>query len=304
MRVAGASRDLEADPGRGSEPTFGFSERIYAGLLRAYPPQFRTRYKDEMIVLFSDQLRDARAADGAGGIAIAWIRTVLDLVSSALEEHLRKDRTMAQSLATFEPTRAMRLLGLVGLVGGLLLLWAFISFNPFETRAANMIRLITFALGGAAIAVAFYGRQAMVARSLALVTSGAVVFCGIWYATWIVLALWVESPFSGTFGALNFWSNGALWLSAAVYGAAMLRIGAAWRGMPRWLAIATRLGAIALLGSMVAWAGDDRLGLVDSGQYGQLWSALALTGVFLNGAGWVILGAVLALGNRGSSRSS
>lgn len=198
----------------------------------------------------------------------------------------------------------MRLLGLVGLAGGILLLWAFISFEPFETRAANMARLITFALGGAAVAIAFYRRQARVARSLAFVTAGAVVVSGVAYATWVVLALWVESPFSGTFGALNFWSNVALWLTAAVYGAAMLQIGSAWQGMPRWLGVATRLGAIALLGSSFAWTGDDRLGLVDSEQYGQMWSKIALTGVFLSGAGWAILGAVLALGNRSARRSA
>jgi hypothetical protein len=114
---------------------------------------------------------------------------------------------------------------------------------------------------------------------------------------------WTQSPFSGPFGAFTFWSSAALWLTAAVYGAAMLKIGAAWQGMPRWLAVATRLGAVALLGSSVAWLGDDRLGLVGSEPYGELWSAIALIGVFLNGAGWVILGAVLALGNRGARRS-
>ena len=169
---------------------------------------------------------------------------------------------MAQSLATFEPTRTMRLLGLRRPGRWDPPALGVLTFNPFETQAANMIRLITFALGGAAVAIAFHGRQARVARSLALVTTGAVVFSAVAYVTCLVLALWVESPFSGTFGAINFWSNGALWLSAAVYGAAMLRIGAAWQGMPRWRGVATRLGAIALLGSSVAWTGDDRLGLV------------------------------------------
>ena len=304
MGVASAPERFGIDPDFDSEPWVGHSERVYAGLLRAYPPQFRARYEDEMVVLFGDMLRDARAADGAGGIVIIWIRTVLDLTSSALGEHLRKDRTMAQSLATFEPTRTMRLLGLVGLVGGILLLWAFISFNPFETRTANTIRLIVFALGGAAVAVAFYRRQALVARSRALASSGAVVFSGALYATLAVLAQWVQSPFSGTFGALNFWSSWALWVTAAVYGAAMLKIGAAWQGMPRWLGVATRLGAITLLGSSFAWVGDDRLGLVDSEQYGHMWSSIAMAGVFLNGTGWVILGAVLALGNRGAHHSS
>ena len=304
MGVAGAPGRLEADPDIGAGPGPGRSERLYLGLLRVYPPRFRAHYEDEMVILFIDQLRDARTASGRSGVTGTWVRALLDLGSSALAEHLRKERTVAQSLATFEPTRAMRLLGFVGLVGGILLLWAFISWNPFETRPVNMIRLITFSLGGAAVAVAFYRRQALVARSLTLVATGAVVFSGVWAASWIVLALWVQSPFSGTFGTLGFWSGGAFWLSAAVYGAAMLKIGAAWHGMPRWLGVATRVGAIALLGSVFAWTGDDRLGLVDSAPYGQMWLTIALTGVFLTGTGWVLLGAVLVLGNRGVHRTT
>ena len=302
MSGAGARGRVETDQCHGPVPGNGRSERLYAGLMRAYPTRFRARYEDELLVLFRDQLRDARTADRAGSIAILWIQTMRDLVSSALGEHLRKDRTMAQSLTTFEPTRTMRLLGLVGLVGGILLLWAFISFEPFVTLEANTIRLLTFSLGGAAVATAFYGRQARVAPSVALVTSGAVVVGGVVYAILIVVAQWVDSPFSGTFGTIHFWSNAALWISPAVYGAAMLRIGAAWQGMARWLGVATRLGAIALLGSVFAWTGDDRLGLVDSEDFGELWSRIALTGVILNGIGWVILGAVLTFGKASARR--
>ncbi len=209
---------------------------------------------------------------------------------------------MAHSLATFEPTRAMRLLSLLGAVGGVLLLWAFISFDPFEALAANMVRLILFALGGAAIAIAFHGRQVQVAPRLATAAAGAVVVSGIVYATLVVLGLWVAAPFSGAFGTLGFWTSWSLWVSAAVYGATMLRIGAAWRGMSRPLAIAARIGAIALLGGGVAWLGDDRLGLVDSATYGQTVSAVAVAGVGLVGLGWVIVGAVLVVGARGAPR--
>ena len=304
MGVAQAPGRFGTDPGLidpGFEaPRLGRSERLYAGLLRAYPAPFRARYAEEMVLLFGDQLRDARAARGSGGITTTWFRTLVDLASSAVGEHLRKDRTMATSLATFAPTRSMRWLGLVGLVGGVLLLWAFISFNPFETRAANMVRLITFALGQAAIALAFYRRLSLASPRLALATTGLVVFGGVGYALWVFVALWVPSPFSGTFGALNFFGSGLLWLSAALFGFALLKTGAASKGMPSRLALAARLGAVALLGSSFAWIGDDRLGLVDSEPYGQLFGAIAMFGVFLNGLGWVTLGSVLVLGGRGS----
>jgi hypothetical protein len=297
--VARAPGRVGNDPGLSGAPHLGISERTYAGLLHAYPRAFRRRYEDEMVLLFGDQLRDARQARGAGGVTVTWFRTLLDLTSSAFGEHLRRDRTMAQSLATFEPTRSMRWLGLVGLAGGILLLWAFISFNPFETQAANTVRLVTFALGQAAIALAFYRRLALAAPRLAFVTTALVVFGGVGYALWVVLALWVPSPFSGSFGALNFFGNGLLWLSAALFGAVLLRTGVVSKGMTRRLGLAARFGAIALIGSSFGWIGDDRLGLVDSEPYGQLIGAIAMFGVFLNGCGWVTLGSVLVLGSRG-----
>lgn len=304
MGVVDAPGRVAVDPDTGSAHWPGWGERIYARFLRAYPRAFRARYADEMAILFGDQLREARRTNRRGAMASIWIRTGLDIGSSALGEHLRRDRDMAHSPATFEPTRTMRLLDLLGLLGGVLLLWAFISFNPFEARAANMVRLILFALGGAAIAIAFHGRQAPVAHRLATAAAGAVVVSGVAYATLTVLGLWVAAPFSGAFGTVQFWTNWSLWISAAVYGATMLRIGAAWRGMSRSRALAARIGAIALLGGGVARLGDDRLGLVDSATYGQTVSAVAIAGVALVGLGWVILGAVRAVGARGATRQA
>jgi hypothetical protein len=255
-----------------------------------------------MVQLFSDQLRDARAGRAKNGVARTWMSSLTDLATTAVGEHLRKDRSMAQSLATFEPTRTMRLLGLLGLAGGTLLLWAFVSLNPFADEGANLTRLLVFSLGGAGIALAFYGRQASVSPLLALAATAYVVIAGIWFAAWLVLERQVSSPFSGTFGLVHFLASVALWTSAAVYGAAVLRIGVAWRGMPRWAAVATRVGSASLLGSAVAWIGDDRLGLVNAGETGPLWSSIATAGVVLNGLGWVLLGLVLVFGGERTSR--
>ena len=60
---------------------------------------------------------------------------------------------MAQSLATFEPSRTMRLLGLAGLIGGVVYLWVFFSFSPFNQGNNNWIRLGAWWLGGAAVAI-------------------------------------------------------------------------------------------------------------------------------------------------------
>ena len=280
----------------------GPSERVYAGLMQLYPAAFRERYREEMVRLFADQLRDARAGRGSGGVVTTWLRTLADLASSSIGEHLRKDRTVAQSLATFEPTRGMRLLGLLGIAGAALLLWAFISFNPFQDPAVNRIRLVAFGLAGAAIVLAFHRRQAVAAPNLALLTTAGVVIAGIWYATTVILSESVDRPFLGSFGLMNMFANIALWVTPAVWAIGVLHTGAAWQGMSRNQAIATKLGVISLLGSIVAWFGDDRLGMVDS-LWGEMWQVVALIGVAMNGIGWLILGAVLLIGRRGPKQA-
>ena len=297
MSAAQAPGRIGAGGGLDSPDALGANERLYGGLLWLYPTEFRRRYADEMVRLFGDQLRDARSNRRPGGMATTWFRSIIDLVASAVGEHLRKDRTMAQSLATFEPTRSMRLLGLLGVIGAVLLLWAFISFNPFVDQRANSIRLIAFALGGAAIALAFYRRQALVAPTLALLTTAGVVIAGIWYVAIVLASPGVDHPFIGQFGLVSMFANIALWVTPAVWALGLLHTGAAWQGMSRNRALATKFGATILIGSIVGWFGDDRLGMVDS-LWGGLWQAVALTGVAMNGVGWLILGSVLVLPGR------
>jgi hypothetical protein len=299
MSAASAPGRVSSGDGLDSPDGQGGSVRLYAGLLWLYPGEFRRRYAEEMVRLFADQLRDARASDRSGGTRAIWIRSLIDLVANAIGEHLRKDRTMAQSLATFEPTRSMRLLGALGLVGAFLLLWAFISFNPFEDRIANSIRLIAFSLGGSAIALAFYRRHAAGAPLLALATTGAVVISGVWNAAIVILSFGVPNPFSGTYGLIGFFAAIALWGSAMVYGIAVLRMGVAWRGMTRGFAVAVKVGAASLaVGSPLGILGIDRMNLVQSEPFGPTIQSIALFGIGLNGLGWVLLGAVLALGGR------
>jgi hypothetical protein len=202
-----------------------------------------------------------------------------------------------QSLTTLEPTRNMRLLGLFGFVGAGLLLWAFVPLNPFADPALNGVRLVAFALAGTAISIAFYRRQAEAAPTLTRITTAAVVVAGVSYATWVILSARVDSPFIGTFGFANLVADIALWVSPALWAIAMLHAGAGWRGMPRRLEMVTKLGVWTLVGSIVGWLGDDRLGLIDS-TWGELWKAIALAGVAMNGIGWMLLGAVLVVGGR------
>ncbi|HUQ44040.1 MAG TPA: hypothetical protein VM451_06460 [Candidatus Limnocylindria bacterium] len=304
MGVAQAPGRLGSDPGFDATPVATRSERIYAVLLRAYPASFRTRYRQEMVLLFADQLRDARASNGGAGAATTWFRTVIDLASSAAGEHLRRDRDVAMSLATFAPSRAMRLLGFLAVAGGVVLLWAFVSWNPFANWVANTARLVLFWVGGMGVAIAFHGRQAAASPRLARVATTVVVLAGAANVVWLLLALDRDNPFGGTFGLVGFWASFVGWLAASAYGAFSIAR-RAWRGMPRWSSSAVRLGAVALLvGGVVGTFGMDRIGLTRSEPFGDLFGSLGATGVGAVGLGWLLLGAVLLFAGRGERTSA
>ncbi len=62
------------------------SERVYRILLRAYPRDLRDEYGDEMARCFRDLCRGA-LADGDGmGLAVLWVRTVPEVLCTALKE--------------------------------------------------------------------------------------------------------------------------------------------------------------------------------------------------------------------------
>ena len=74
----------------------GGHQHLYRGLLRLYPADFRARFADQMVQLFGDQVRDQ-------GTARTWLKAMGDIPGSALSEHLRRNRSVANSL-TLAPT--------------------------------------------------------------------------------------------------------------------------------------------------------------------------------------------------------
>ena len=83
----------------------------------------------------------------------------------------------------------------------------------------------------------------------------------------------------GTFGVVYFWAGLAWWLADAVFGFVALRLGG-------W----ARLGALALAaGSVLAITGMDRLELTTRDNP-TIFLPLSLTGIALNGVGWIVLG--------------
>ena len=65
------------------------SERVYRALLLMYPKDFRRRYGPQMVQVFGDLWREERERAGLAGLALLWVRTVLDLLLTAASERTR-----------------------------------------------------------------------------------------------------------------------------------------------------------------------------------------------------------------------
>jgi hypothetical protein len=252
-------------------------ERLYRRLLRVYPADFRRDYAEPMAQLFADQLREARMAGAPAGSLRLWIRTLLDVFTSVVSQHLERDRTVAHSAAPL-PTISSRALGIAGILAGAVLLAPFVVTFEDGWFAPHIILFNAFVI---ALAVGMHRRQAAPSPGLAIGATAAVVIASGWYLAMTVLSMADVNPFGTQFGYLSFLAGLALWGTSAAYGAASLVIGA----FSRWGA------GMLLIGSVLAVTGMDRLGLVNGES---IFVALSQVGIVLHGAGWILLGAELA----------
>lgn len=253
-------------------------ERIYRRLLRVYPSEFRRDYAEPMAQLFADQLRDTRVAHGPAGTLRLWVRTLLDTFTSAVLQHLERDRTVAHSAAP-TPTISSRGLGIAGILAGIVLLAPFLVTFEDGWFAPHIILFNAFVI---ALAVGLHRRQAMQKPGLALAATTAVVIANAWYLVMTALSMADVNPFGTQFGYIYFLASIVLWVSATAYGAASLAIGAFWRWGP----------ALLVMGSLLAGLGIDRLGLVTGDS---ILVPLSQVGIVMLGLGWIFLGTELAL---------
>jgi hypothetical protein len=255
------------------EMTFrpGDDERVYRGVLRLFPAEFRDRFGEDMVQLFHDELRDARSGRASGGAAGAWIRLVADVAVNASGEHFRRNRTVANSLTSAPPVEA-RILGVAGVIAGIVILLVFVVDLPQELFP---LRLIVFSIGVIGIGVGVHRRQAALAPAASIAATGALVL-----ATAFFLATVLIVPPGNI---VSFWSGLGLWLAFAVFGA-----------VTAWIGAVSRWGALALaLGSVLTLTGIDRLGLV-SEDAPTIFNTLSQVGIATMAIGWILLGVDLA----------
>lgn len=276
-------------------PGHGPSERIYRALLGLYPSTFRMRFADEMVQLFGDQLRDARARRASFGVATTWFRGLGDLFVTAASEHVRGDRGLGYSIGE-PPSGLTRLLGVVGILGGLGLLAAFVASELiFETMPSLItVRILVFNIGAIAIIVGLSAGATGTAASRASRAIGlAAALSNAWYAGMTMLPVIGWAPFAGDHHFVGFLAGVAMWITDAAFGLVIARRGG-------FLRVA---GLALALGSVVALLGIDRFGLVN-GEFSAFFEPLALAGIGINGIAWVTLGIDVATRRRARSMSS
>ena len=184
----------------------------------------------------------------------------------------------------------IRSLGVAGILGGLVLLAAFVVDVP---EAWNPARLVLFLAGAVAIAVAAHPAQARVAPRLDLAGAVPLGIATLSSITWILQSSGQERPFGGDFGLIGFYASLAVWVAHAWFGLCALRIGVLWR----WATL------VLIAGSLLAMTGMDRLELTTQSNP-TIFEPLSLLGIALNGTAWVLLGTQIVAGRTEPSASA
>ena len=96
------------------------SERLYRALLAAYPKEFRRSHGREMTQVFRCMCREEVASGERGQLARLWVRTLLDLLATALAERIKQ--ALGISTLVGSSSTLGRLSGAAVAAGGVLLI--------------------------------------------------------------------------------------------------------------------------------------------------------------------------------------
>jgi hypothetical protein len=195
--------------------------------------------------------------------------------------------TLAESSGEL-PTTVTRASGILGIVGGLVLISAWVPNLSWTWELFNL-RLVLFNAGAIAIGLAVHRRQARRSPLVSSVAATAVIVANAFYLVMVILSIGrpVYPEPDPQFRLVFFYAATAMWLADAAFGLVALRLGV----VSRWATSAL------LIGSILALLGIDRLELVD-GPFASIFIPLSQIGIVMNGLAWIALGLGLVRGRR------
>lgn len=102
----------------GRDRAASLNERVYRALTSVYPEELRHRYGEEMVRYFGDLCREELRSRGWEGLAALWVRTLVELVFTALKE--RSTMLARNAYLPVRPTVVAKWGALLALAGGVL----------------------------------------------------------------------------------------------------------------------------------------------------------------------------------------
>jgi hypothetical protein len=116
------------------------SERLYRALLAAYPKEFRRAHGREMAQVFRCMCREEVVSSGSRGLVRLWVRTLWDLLATALAERIKQALGISTHIRS--PSTLVRWSGLVAAAGGVLLIASGVLYWVNETRLYGEVTAI------------------------------------------------------------------------------------------------------------------------------------------------------------------
>jgi hypothetical protein len=193
-----------------------FSVRVYQALLLAYPATFRLEYGSHMADVFRDCCLRAFRRGGPNGMARLWLLTLLDLVHSVIEQHLRKETFMAKS-QTIKLSGWAFMLASFGFI-------AMLNEAITVSRGALVISSILLSIGMLGLRAGYGDRVGGFGRAMLLLGAlgMALIFVGVGVLYWKQPMIQIRNARIETW--LLFYFGPAIGLLClALYGLAALR---------------------------------------------------------------------------------
>jgi hypothetical protein len=132
-------------------------------LLRLYPARYRLEYGESMRQVFRASLRDAARRRGVAGITRLWLRTLRDLLLTALAERMELTMTQAPA-ALYRATGLVSLVGIVMWIVGPILLGVGMAFASASGAAQPMSMMVVLPVGWLFFVIGFIGLYSWLAR--------------------------------------------------------------------------------------------------------------------------------------------
>lgn len=116
------------------------SAKSFALLLRAYPLNHRLAFSADMRQTFNDLTKETYKTHGLAGLIALWLKTVFDVLKTALEDHLMENTHMTKH-------KFVRLSGWGMILAAISLLLTFLSNSQFQAVVDVFLSAPTTASG-------------------------------------------------------------------------------------------------------------------------------------------------------------